>query len=90
MKQEPQPLMLPPWPGDGSLEGDSPEPHVLWGAGPLCSYLAGSVASSAIFCLLREICKEQDVGCVPFPGGKESLLLLNLLEAVSLLCLLSS
>lgn len=26
--------MLPPWPGDGSLEGDSPEPHVLWVQGP--------------------------------------------------------
>lgn len=53
------------------------------GSGLFCSYLAGSVAPNKIFCLLREICKEQDVGCVPFPGGKESLLLLSLLEAVS-------
>lgn len=30
----------------------------------------------------EEIRKEQNVGCVPFPGGKESLLLLSLLEAV--------
>lgn len=48
-----------------------------------CSYLADSVTLNAIFCLLREICKERDVGCMPFPGGKESLLLLSLLEAVS-------
>lgn len=61
----------------------------LWDAGPLCSYLAGSVVPNAIFCLLKEICKEQDVGCVPFPGGKESLLLLSFLEAVSLLGFLS-
>lgn len=48
-----------------------------------CCYLADSATLNAIFCLLRELCKEQDVGCVPFPGGKESLLLLSLLEAVS-------
>ena len=47
------------------------------------SDLADSVTLNAILHLLREIGEEQDVGCVPFPGGRESLLLLSLLKAAS-------